>query len=133
MCFALSKYFLISSPTFLENEGVWLLKNNILNFSLAHSKNCIVVAISDKKVGVDVEKLDDKILKLKNKLNFESFNTVKDLTLAWTKRESLFKATAGNNYFTEYIIDELLDEYCLTVCTDYTSAEFIRIDLNDFI
>ncbi len=133
--FCLFKFYLIKNPSFTESNGIWKLENYSVNFSLAHSKNCIVVAISDNKVGVDVEKLDEKILKLKNKLNVANDNekTIKSLTLEWTKRESLYKVGFVNNYISKYIVDELLDEYCLTVCTNYESAEFIRVGLNDFV
>ena len=133
--FCLTKFYLINNPIFSENEGVWLLNDYDVKFSLSHSKNYIAVAISDKDVGVDVEKLDGKILKLKNKFDYvsDAENLIKALTLEWTKRESLFKAGFGNNYITECIYDKFFDEYCLTVCTNYSTAEFINIDLNDFI
>lgn len=132
--FCLNSFFCIKKPAFSFNNGVWELVDNNYFFSLSHSKNFVIVAISDINVGVDVEKYDDKILKLKGKLDYQgSSDAVSFLTLEWTKKESLFKARKGNNFFTENLHDKDNNEYCLTVCTNYNFADFISIDINKLI
>ena len=136
LSFCLEKYFSIEKPTYsLSNDGVWSLEDKSFLFSLSHSENFVAVAISDNNIGVDVEKYDDKILKLRNKFDYQGDDklVISLLTTEWTKRESLFKAKFGNNFFNKDLCDEDGNIYCLTVCTDYDFANFIPIDINELI
>lgn len=113
---------------FVQENNVFREKNNNFYFSLAHSGDFVVAALSDNKVGVDIERCCEKVLKLKNKPEFTECLTVEDITLKWTKKESLFKCKHGKNFYSKAIFDHLEQKYILTVCTDEDSAEFIQVN-----
>lgn len=108
-----------------------------LKISLTHSGSIVAVAISNDCVGVDVEKISDKILKLKNKLGFnikEKELTAKYLTIKWTEKESNFKADNNAEFFSSKIInDSLNNQYVLTVASSEEKADFIKINFNEII
>ena len=112
-----------------SENGVFSAVNNPFYFSISHSNNFVAVAISNFSIGVDVEKCDSKILKLKSRLNCSDFGQtdIEKLTVSWTEKESLFKAKVGNNFFNKKLIDKNGNAYFLTVCTDEESADFIEI------
>lgn len=116
------------SISYSQNNGVFCEQTNRFNFSLSHSSDIVAVAISDKLVGVDVEKCSNKILRLKNKPEFINCSNIEELTLQWTKKESLFKCKEGNNFYYKNIIDEVDNKYFLTVCTNCDRAEFIEVN-----
>ncbi len=65
--------------------------------SFSHSKDLVLVALSDIPVGIDVELCASRILKLKHKfmneqemLHFDPENP-KDVTLIWCAKEAIFK------------------------------------------
>ena len=77
-----------------NDDGSWQVQGNGVCFSLSHSDVFVAVVVGDETCGVDVEKCQQKILKLKRKFRNECgvcCESVDDLTLAWTKKESLFK------------------------------------------
>lgn len=74
---------------------------NIIYFNISHSYNLIVICISNKECGIDVEKIrkDKKHLLLSNKIldndELTEYNKTMDkydyLFKTWTKKESYFK------------------------------------------
>ncbi len=116
---ALKKDFGCNNPEFIFDGKKWSLINSTVKFSLSHSNNLVAVAISDEgNIGVDVEKIDDKILKAKNLLGEET--SLKCLTKLWTEKEAEFKCGKKENkkiYSTE-ISDKKNNEYILSVATD---------------
>lgn len=77
-------------------------------FSISHSGKLVAVAISNKNVGIDIEKID-------NKRNFESLkkivlhenenvSSLEELIKLWTKKEAKFKFD-GNKLFVPNKID----------------------------
>lgn len=106
-----------------------------LYISLTHSDSIVAVAISDDSVGVDVEKILDKILKLENRFlpNIEYSEDKKTfLTKRWTEEESLFKSTLTKAEFASKIVfDSESNQYILTVASAEKCTEFIKIDLNE--
>lgn len=123
-----------SDYSFFVESGEWFAKDCEVNFSLSHSDNMVAVAISNNPVGVDVEKCDEKILKIASKLSdfcledCASIDEVERLTLAWTKKESLFKAKNGNNFFYKKILDNAGQKYLLTACVSEKRFEFINVN-----
>ncbi len=128
----LTTFHKMSKPCFIFDKNCWRIKDDKIKFSLSHSKDFVAVAIGDIPLGVDVQFCDDKILKLKNKLKHEGeeINDVNELTEIWTKKESLYKAGMGDNFFTQKLFDLLGREYRLTVCSNSYNVEFIKIDKN---
>ena len=66
--------------------------------SFSHSKSFACVVISDKKIGIDIEKNQYKILNISSKfLNdseklFLSRNSISQITQIWTAKEAVYKA-----------------------------------------
>lgn len=113
-----------------SENNVFSTVGNHFYFSITHSNNYVAVAISNSSIGVDVEECCSKILKLKNKLKFSELGQtdIEKLTVSWTEKESLFKATYGNNFFSKKLIDCVGNNYYLTVCTDMLNVDFIEVD-----
>tara|TARA_B110001454_G_scaffold160262_1_gene149669 strand:- start:120 stop:701 length:582 start_codon:yes stop_codon:yes gene_type:complete len=68
--------------------------NNNQFISISHTRKLIAIVISNKKVGVDIELISEKALKIKSK--FLSENDMLELnqeesTLAWCAKESIYK------------------------------------------
>ena len=132
--FSFKKIFGHADFDFSYNGDFFSVNNDNVNFSLSHSKNIVVVAISEKKVGVDVEICSNKILKLNGKIDVltteQNYNLIDKLTLAWTEKESLFKAKNCKK-FHHVKINEFNDNYFITVCCDCDDVEFIKVELDD--
>lgn len=68
--------------------------SNGKHISISHSKNLVAIIISDKKVGLDIEHISEKPLRLSPK--FITDNSHQDLTkekatLIWCCKEAVFK------------------------------------------
>ena len=79
-----------------QNGAPYLIDGRYL--SITHSRNFSAVAISDKKVGIDLEFYREKIKKIGPRfLNIEEteiseeFTDIKYLTKIWTAKEALYK------------------------------------------
>ena len=66
----------IKDFSFVNNNGKWQLTNEKVKFSLSHSFNMVCVAVDNSCVGVDVEKMGDKILLLEKR--YKNSNDIKD-------------------------------------------------------
>ena len=113
-----------------------------LHFSLSHSGEWAVCALSDVPVGVDVElirpidaaRLVNRWLPAEQAAEWETDPSIERFFKLWTRRESLLKAqgvglsgvgTASEDgfYFREYA----LDGYALTLCTKGEFPEMLTI------
>ena len=68
--------------------------NNKHNISISHSKRLIAIIISQKNVGIDIEEISEKSIKVSSK--FISEENIKNLTtekatLLWCCKEAIFK------------------------------------------
>ena len=90
-----------------ENQnGKPILKDGSLEFSLTHSRKIAAAILSSSyKVGIDVEKIDPRVLRVEHKfLNPEELKRVSDdqekrvseITLMWTIKETVFKCFGKN-------------------------------------
>lgn len=139
--YGFSLYNLVDAEFFLEENGKWsLLCNEKIKFSLAHSHNIVAVAISDDGcVGLDVEKISEKILPTKKLYTddkiykvlekYPNFNLIEVLTFLWTEKESAFKVDTVYDFYAKKITDEIKNSYILTVCSKCSAAvEQISLD-----
>lgn len=69
-----------------------------IEISISHSNDFSALAISDKKIGLDVEQLKDKILKIAPRFldvshleNLSNEEKIKKATVIWGIKESIFK------------------------------------------
>ena len=122
--YALNDSFkLVNSEFYLESDGKWNIRNKDVYFSLTHSADIVAVAVGTCQLGIDVEKISEKLLKLQT--IFKS-SDVEFLALEWTKKESLFKFKNGNNFSNKKISGLNGEKYYLTVCST-ENAEFLEV------
>lgn len=80
---------------FYREDGAPLIKNG--NISISHTSNFVAIIISNKKVGIDIEKNRQQILRIKHKfVNADEealFNTnsLEELSVIWNCKEAMFK------------------------------------------
>lgn len=130
-------YVLGSDDNFVQAEnGSWLDKTGKVIFSISHSNNVVVVAVSGNQVGVDVEMIKDSIVKIKRRFDFvldESLSVAENLTLAWTKEESKYKSNNQDNYFSKKIKDKYNNEYYVCACGKDDDCEFVSVPKENVI
>ena len=81
------KYDKAGKPIFSQNKAL----------SISHSGNYAAVIMSDHSVGIDIEIINDRILKIKSKyletdLNYPSELNTETSLIYWNIKESVFKA-----------------------------------------
>ena len=80
-----------------KDSGKPYLKNRTENISISHSFPYVTGILNkEKKCGIDIEKIQKKILKINNKFLSKSEldktkNNTKKNTIYWTAKESLYK------------------------------------------
>ena len=89
--------------------------NNHQCVSVSHSGDLVCIIISDKKIGIDIEKISDKSLQLKEKFinsHHTKLNKEKSI-LIWCIKESVFKFHKIGNidfkkdiFVPEFILEE---------------------------
>jgi len=97
-----------------QKSGRPQIKNGILNISISHSADLVVIFISDKSAGIDVEKVNRNIepvakrfLNKKELAWIEKSGNIKDLMiLYWGAKEAIFKCSnhAGVQFDTQIFI-----------------------------
>ena len=87
--------------------------NNHQYISISHSGNLVCIIISDKKIGMDIELISDKSLRLKEKFinsHHTKLNNEKS-TLIWCIKEAVFKFHEIGN--VDFIKDISVPEFIL--------------------
>ena len=85
--------------------------NNGKHISISHSKELVAVIFSDKKTGLDIEKISEKTLHLASKFvsekNLINLNKEKS-TLIWCLKEAIYKwnQKGGVDFIKDIIITE---------------------------
>lgn len=121
-------------PFAKTENGQWTTTDYF--FSLSHCDGVVAVALSRKAVGLDVEKITDKMEKIKNKILTEAelsqyegqADKLLYLTEKWTQKESIFKMQGGkafspdkiqtSDYKTHTTPLKNFDGYILSVAAD---------------
>ncbi len=88
----LKKEYNIDDYTITRNENGKPYLNNIndIYFNISHSDKYLVIAISNKKIGVDIEKIKKYNAKINDILNIKPKND-EEFFKYWTKKEALIK------------------------------------------
>jgi 4'-phosphopantetheinyl transferase len=103
--------------------------------SITHSFEFSGVIVSDKPVGIDIEKQRPKIARIAEKfigyesnyLNTKSVNYISELTIIWAIKESLYKlfATPGMLFKVHFLVIPFRVEHGHTVAwIDYRSKKY---------
>lgn len=112
-------------------NGKWVCPD--LYFSLSHTDGAVCVALSDKAVGVDIEKVKDVKLSFKDKIlterEKEKMDTLPEserglfLLRAWVKKESIFKMGGGEALLPARI--ETIDSIAKTQTLSILDKEYV--------
>lgn len=106
-----------------DANGKPYLKNELVHFNISHSESLVAVAVSDRDVGVDLEKIRDVNVKLvdryftKKEREYISVNLPDWQTRffeVWTKKEAILKMSGVG---LRVKLNELETEDCTTVKT----------------
>ena len=92
----------LSHPFFFsqnEHGKPFLADNPNIHFNLSHCKNGIIVAVSDRPIGVDIEsyrEVSDSLIRYtmneeEQRIIAESDDPIRTFTEYWTKKEAVFK------------------------------------------
>lgn len=108
------------------------------NISISHSKEYVAIAIAEKSIGIDIEKIDKRILKLKEKiLNSREANRFvaadeRVLHIIWGIKESVYKQQDEEINYLEDIEVKKIDENTaeVQVKNHLQKVEFFEIDNN---
>lgn len=109
---ALKQNSLIKNPpsfTYGSNKKPYIKENNSVFFNISHTNGCVICAISNNEIGVDIEKIRPINLNIskkictpsEQKLFDKSSNKANFLLKIWTKKESYIKMKSGN-IFSDY-------------------------------
>lgn len=126
-CFGVS----IEDLTFSRNQsGKWLCEK--FCFSISHSHGVVAVAVSNKNVGVDIEKFEkpqkniERILCLKEKEEYEKLledEKWKYLLTAFSKKESIYKKQGKGAFLPSKISTE--EENVFVKNLKFSNSEYI--------
>ena len=94
--------------------GAPILNNNKC-ISIAHSNNLAAIIISDNKVGIDIEKISEKPIKIAAKFISENDNIsmdINDVCLAWSAKEAIYKLheIGGFDFKNDIVIQKINKE-----------------------
>ena len=116
--------------------------NSTLNISISHSNEIAAIVFSNnKRIGLDVQLKESKILNIQNKFlnKFEKLNiglnpSIDILTMIWSSKESIFKAISkkGITFSENIIIDKVIEKEKNGVGYYINGNEKIKFNLNFF-
>ena len=97
------------------------------HISVSHSVQSICLGLSDIPLGIDLEKIDKRILKVRSKYvnneekKFYEFDSLEELTILWTIKECLYKLhdIKGLSFKNDLrVISRNSNEHCFEVKDD---------------
>jgi len=98
-------------------SGKPYLVNSKEYISISHSQNFIGILKAPFDVGLDIEEINERIIKIKNRfLNEKELklfdSSIENLTIAWTLKEALFKLNTRNgiDFRKELLIEVKTDD-----------------------
>ena len=86
-----------NKPILYNSNGKPFVDKCENHISVSHSSKSICLAISKFPLGIDIEGIDERVLRIKTKyVNIEDkkyyqYNSVEELTILWTIKECLYK------------------------------------------
>ncbi|NBT14970.1 MAG: 4'-phosphopantetheinyl transferase superfamily protein [Chitinophagia bacterium] len=121
----------------METNRKPALKDRSLEFSLTHTRKMAAAILSSShKVGIDVEKIDPRVLKIESKflhpyeregLPADQQERVSELTLMWTIKETVFKCFGKSavDFSHDILIKSILHEHALA------KIDFMPLDIEN--
>lgn len=126
----------IKDFNFYKKGSKWVCDE--FEFSLSHTNNIVVVAISKKPIGIDIEKIDNRFEKIPlNRILTEEERVNKDfdwqeLNRIWTVKEALFKKNSGE-YFNPAKVNTINEKYVTKVVCNKEEQYYVSVASNDAI
>ena len=118
------------TKTIIYNEFGAPELNNGKHISISHSKQLVAVILSDKKTGLDIEKISDKALRIASKFVSEK-NLIKlnkeKATLIWCIKEAIYKWHQKGE--VDFIKDIIIPEF-IAKKNGKVTAYFRKKELN---
>jgi len=117
-----------------NEDGKPFLKDNSQFISISHSENYIGMVCAPFNIGMDIEEVNERIHKIKNRFlnekEIESFaKDTLDLTITWTIKEALFKFNErkGIDFRKELLIKEKINDTYLCQMLELDGWHSVRI------
>ena len=87
--------------------------DNSQNISISHSKGLAAILLANKKVGLDIEEISEKALRVSSKfISQNTFNNLnkEEATLIWCCKEAIFKwhQKGDVDFINDIVIDQFL-------------------------
>lgn len=130
----------------------YLYGYNNFNFNISHTRNTIAIAISERPVGVDIEKIRSTEIKIAKRfftanefdyISEKNMDAVQRFFLIWTKKEAYMKYV-GKGLFMQINSFDVCDNdnlehiwtiekngYIISVCSEYPKDTFDLIELSE--
>jgi len=115
--------------------------NSEFNISISHSYEIAALVLSNKKIGLDVQLKENKILNIQNKFlnKFEKLKIGRDpsidiLTMIWTSKESIYKAIGikGVSFSENIQIEKFTEKDKIGKGYYLNGTEKVKFDLKFF-
>lgn len=111
-----------SDDLIYNKDGAPFLKNG-LKISISHSGLFIAVCLSKEKMGIDLQTVNEKILRIVDKFTNQTEkklmdeNNLEDMTQLWTIKEAAYKyfSVGQLNFKSDILVSELGDESQLKI------------------
>lgn len=119
------------------SNGKPVIENGSEHISISHSKNYVAFAVAPYKIGIDIEEIHERILKVKGRflnqseLELFNLNSLVDLTIAWCAKEALFKLNddSGIDFKTDLIIKNW-DKNSTILAVMKQNSQWIEVNLH---
>lgn len=79
-----------------------VFKNSKMCFSISHSDEYVVVAFSEKEIGLDIEKYKERNLEKFSKYFKRDFGTQEEFYKYWTSFEAKYKSKLKNEFCSSF-------------------------------
>ncbi|MBM3185075.1 MAG: 4'-phosphopantetheinyl transferase superfamily protein [Bacteroidetes bacterium] len=119
------------------SSGKPVIENDSKHISISHSKNYVAFAVAPYKIGIDIEEIHERILKVKGRflnqseLELFNLNSLADLTIAWCAKETLFKLNddSGLDFKTDLIIKNW-DKNSTILAEMKQNSQWVKVNLH---
>lgn len=103
---------------YYNDNGKPYLKDSNIYFNISHSFNRVICVISDKEIGIDIEKIRDVDSSVKKELKIKGNNI--DFFKEWTRREAFIKKEGKSlkdiyNITYDNVDTTIVDNYVISI------------------
>ena len=129
----------ITFPISYNSIGAPFFEGTPLKISISHSHEIAVLATAPFNIGVDLEPITERIIRLKerfatkNEISFFNFTEAKTLTIIWTIKEVLYKLSGleNSNLLNEMNIIDLENDLATCQFKTEFGNRFVKIKFQE--